>query len=240
MTTTLHIPGKHHFVEEALNTLIIHHPDHALFIGRWLLINEYSDSNGAETSKIVRKLKEKFCFLDVYQKRVHEQGQAYSLNMILRELRSSDYPYWLHIEESWRTVRPFLKRSLDFMDGHPYLHQLQLYHALYYTSHTHIRITEDVEVIAPDTAINFMGVNPRQWREYSLKWPSYSLRPSLTQASFLKANPDLIFNEDSDWFPVVFEFDFALRWQLVGGSMCAVVHDAIVRQQGHRSTYVLL
>jgi len=235
----LHIPGKHHFVEEALNTIIAQHPDHAHFIGRWLLINEFSENNREETSSLIRQLKEQFCFLEIIQKTSHERGQANSLNMILRELRSTGYPYWLHVEESWRTVRPFLKRSLDFMETHPYLHQLQLYHAAYYTSHIHIRVTEDVKVIAPDTSIEFTHVNPRNWREYSFKWPSYSLRPSLTRVSFLKVNPELVFNEDPDWFPVVFEFDFALKWQLMGGSMCGVMEDAIVRQEGHTSTYIL-
>lgn len=240
MTSTLHILGKHRFVEEALSTLIVQHPDDALVIGRWLLINEYSESNRDETSLIVHQLKRKFPFLEIIQKNVHDQGQANSLNIILRELRSSIYPYWLHIEESWRTVRPFLRQSLDFMEGHPYLHQLQLYHAAYYTSHTRTRITEDVEVIAIDSHIDLSDVNPRDWRTYSLRWPSYSLRPSLTQVNFLKANPALAFNVDPDWFPVAFEFDFALKWQQLGGSMCAVMQDAIVRQEGHTSTYVLL
>jgi hypothetical protein len=240
MTTTLHIPSKHQFVEEALETLIMHHPDSALVIGRWLLINEYSENNNDETSLILHQLKGRFPFLCIIQKTAHDQGQANSLNIILRELRSSSFSYWLHVEESWRTVRPFLRQSLDFMDGHPYLDQLQLYRAAYYTSHTHTRITEDIEVIALDSNIDLSDIDPHDWRSYSHKWPSYSLRPSLTRVDLIKANPTLTFNADPDWFPVVFEFDFALKWQHSGGSMCAVVHDAIIRQEGHKSTYVLL
>jgi len=240
MTTTLHIPGKHRFVEEALETLTTHHPASARAIGRWLLINEYSESNSDETSLILHQLKGRFPFLHIIQKTAHDQGQANSLNIILRELRSSTYSYWLHVEESWHTVRPFLHQSLAFMDSHPYIHQLQLYHAAYYTSHTHTQITEDIEVITLDSYIDLSKVNPRDWRMYSLKWPSYSLRPSLTRVDFIKANPTLAFNADPDWFPVVFEFDFALRWQHSGGSMCAVIHDAIIRQEGHKSTYVLV
>jgi len=239
MTTTLHIPGKHRFVEEALNSLVVHHPNHPSVIGRWLLINEYSDSAQEEVGVMVQHLKAKFPFLEVIQKSAFDQGQPKSLNIILRELHSGDLPYWLHIEESWRTVRPFLEWSLDFLDYHPYLHQLQLYLAAYYTSHTHIRITEDVEVIALDSYIDLSDVDARNWRAYGLKWPSYSLRPSLTQVSFLKENPHLIFNADPAWFPVVFEFDFSIQWQLLGGSMCAVSQEAVVRQEGHTSTYVL-
>ena len=240
ITTTLHIPGKHRFVEEALDSLVVHHPDHASVIGRWLLINEYSDDGDQEKVKLIlHDLKAKFSFLEIVQKTAHDEGQATSLNIILGELRSGDLPYWLHIEESWRTVRPFLQSTLDFLDGHPYLHQLQLYKASYYTSHTHTRITEDVKVIALDSYIDLTAADPRDWRAYSLKWPSYSLRPSLTQVSFLKANPYLTFSTDPAWFPVIFEFDFSLQWQLAGGSMCAVTQEAVVRQEGHTSTYKL-
>lgn len=239
ITTTLHIPGKLGFVEEALNSLVVHHPDHASMIGRWLLINEYSESDQDELKLMLQYLMAKFPFLEVVQKSAFDQGQPKSLNIILRELRSGDLPYWLHIEESWRTVRPFLERSLDFLEDHLYLHQLQLYRAAYYKSHTHTRITEDVEVIALDSYIDLHEVDPRDWRSYSLRWPSYSLRPSLTQVSFLKGNPHLNFNADPAWFPVVFEFDFAIQWQISGGSMCAVSHEAVSRQEGHTSTYVL-
>ena len=239
ITTTLHIPGKHHFVREALSSLITHHPDHASIIGRWLLINEYSESNQDEVKLMLQHLKASFPFLEIIQKSPYDQGQPKSLNIILRELRSGDFLYWLHIEESWRTVRPFLEWSIDFLNGHRYLHQLQLYQAAYYSSHTHTRITEDVEVIALDSHIDLTGVDPRDWRAYSLKWPSYSLRPSLTQVSFIKGNPHLIFNAHPEWFPVVFEFDFSIQWQLSGGSMCAVNQEAVVRQEGHTSTYVL-
>ena len=239
ITTTLHIPGKHRFVEEALDSLVVHHPDHASVIGRWLLINEYSESAQEEVEVMLRHLKAKFPFLEVIQKSAFDQGQPKSLNIILREVRSGDLPYWLHIEESWRTVRPFLHWSLHFLEGHPYLHQLQLYQAAYYTSHTHTRITEDVKVVALDSYIDLTDADPRDWRAYSLKWPSYSLRPSLTQVNFLKANPHLIFNTDPAWFPVVFEFDFSIKWQLSGGSMCAVSQEAVMRQEGHTSTYVL-
>ena len=94
-------------------------------------------------------------------------------------------------------------------------------------------------MIALDSYIDLIGVDPKEWREYSLKWPSYSLRPSLTQVSFLKGNPHLIFNTNPAWFPVAFEFDFSNQWQLSGGSMCAVIQEAVVRQEGHTSTYVL-
>jgi hypothetical protein len=239
ITTTLHIPGKHLFVEEAINSLVLHHPDHASMIGRWLLINEYSECHKEEVELMLQHLKARFSFLEVIQKSAYDQGQPKSLNIILRELRSGDFPYWLHIEESWRTMRPFLEWSVDFLDDHRYLHQLQLYQAAYYTSHTHTRITEDVEVIALDSYIDLTDVDPRDWHAYSLKWPSYSLRPSLTQVSFLKANPHLTFNAEPAWFPVVFEFAFSIQWQLSGGSMCALSHAAVIRQEGHTSTYVL-
>lgn len=239
ITTTLHIPEKHIFVEEALDSFVTHHPDHSFVVGRWLLINEYSDNNQEEVAVKLRHLKNKFPFLDAVQKSAQDQGQPESLNIILHELRAGNFSYWLHIEESWRTIRPFLQSSLKFLDEHLYLQQLQLYQAAYYTSHTHIQITEDIKVIALDSYIALNDVDPRDWRAYSLRWPSYSLRPSITRVNFLKASPDLTFNTDPAWFPVIFEFDFSIKWQLMGGSMCAVTRDAVVRQEGHRSTYVL-
>ena len=61
ITTMLHIPGKHRFVEEALDSLVVHHPDHASVIGRWLLINEYSDDGDQVKVKLsLQDLKAKF------------------------------------------------------------------------------------------------------------------------------------------------------------------------------------
>lgn len=54
-------------------------------------------------------------------------------------------------------------------------------------------------------------------RTYSIRWPSYSLCPSLTQVNFLRANPDLIFNVDPAWFPVIFEFWFLHKMATLGG-----------------------
>lgn len=239
MTTTLHIPGKEEFVRTALDSFLMHHPNHRSLVKRWLVINEFSNYQSSDRSNALQRIQEQYPFINTYQKEAHEQGQARSLNILLEELRIGNYSYWLHVEESWRTVRPFLGIAVQALDDHPYLHQLQLYHADYYLNHTHTRITEDIEVIALNSHVDLMGADPRAWRTFSYSWPSYSLRPSLTRACFLKDHADLVFDTDPDRFPVIFELDFAIKWELRGGSMCALVDKAIVRQEGHRSTYTL-
>lgn len=241
MTTTLHLPGKEEFVRTALNSFIKHHPDHTFFVKRWLLINEYSPDEGASSRarETLQNMQRQYQFLDLYQKTAQDQGQARSLNMILEKLTAGNYDYWLHIEESWRTVRPFLRLAMNALDDHPYLHQLQLYEAAYYLDHTHTRITEEVKVVALNSHVDLTSADPRHWRTYSYSWPSYSLRPSLTRASFLRRHPELKFDVNPESFPVVFELDFAIRWQLLGGSMCALMEGATLRQEGHQSTYTL-
>lgn len=239
MTTTLHIPGKKEFVHTALDSFLMHHPNHTSLVTRWFLVNEFCEDEGSYASKALQEIKEQYPFIDTYQKDVHEQGQAQSLNIILEELRTGDYTYWLHIEESWRTTRPFLDVAIRSLDAHPYLHQLQLYHADYYLNHTHTRITEDIKVIALNSHVDLTNADSRNWRSYSYSWPSYSLRPSLTQVQFIRRHPKLVFDENPDSFPVIFELDFAIKWQRLGGSMCALLQKATVRQEGHRSTYTL-
>lgn len=239
MTTTLHLPGKEEFVERALESVLLHHPDHHDFISRWFLINEFSEDGGERALSALENISQRFPHVDIYQKRAHERGQARSLNTILDLLRSGNYDYWLHIEESWQITRPFLAEALESMDSHPYLHQLQIYHAAYYLSHTHTRITKEVEVIALNSNVDLTTADPRNWRSYSLSWPAYSLRPSLTRVAFLRDHPELVFDTDPTAFPVIFEFDFAINWTLQGGTMCALVYEAVVRQEGHRSTYTL-
>lgn len=239
MTTTLYIPEKLGFVEAALSSFIEHHPDHFAFIGRWLLVNEFSEVQNSRAAQALQGIRRQYPFIETYQKAAHEQGQARSLNIILNELRTGNYSHWLHIEESWRTVRPFLNVAIKALDNHPHLHQLQLYHADYYLNHTHTRIDDDIKVVALNSHVNLVHANPREWRTYSYSWPSYSLRPSLTQVRFLRDHPQLLFDTNPASFPVIFELDFAIKWQLLGGSMCALVQKAILRQEGHRSTYTL-
>lgn len=239
MTTTLHILEKENFVSMALESFVKHHPDHSAFIKRWLVINEYSEDLSVRAEQALQNIQRQFPFIETYQKQEHEQGQANSLNIILGKLRTGNCTYWLHMEESWRTVRPFLGTTVRAMDAHPYLHQLQLYRADYYLNHTHTRITDDVKVVALNSHVDLIGADPRAWRTFSFSWPSYSLRPSLTRVGFLKDHADLVFDTNPDSFPVIFELDFAVRWQLQGGSMCALMQEAIVRQEGHRSTYAL-
>lgn len=161
------------------------------------------------------------------------------MNIILETLRAGDFLYWLHIEESWRTVRPFLNEPVAFLNLHRYLHHLQLYNAAYYLDHTHARITENVKVVELNSHVNLRSAHCRNWQSYSHRWPSSSLRPSLTQVKFLRDHSQLAFNTSPDSFPVIFELEFAIKWQLLGGTMCALLKEAIVRQEGHQSTYTL-
>lgn len=240
MTTTLHVPQKEHFVRTALESFTQHHPDQAAFIDRWLVINEYSDDVNAPTaSHAIARLQQEFPHLEFYQKSAAEQGQARSLNMILDVLRAGGYRYWLHVEESWQTIRPFLGEAVQALDEHAYLQQLQLYNAPYYLNHARTRITENLEVVALDSSVDLTHASPHDWRTYNYKWPSYSLRPSLTRASFLRDHPKLTFDTHAANFPVAFEFEFAVKWHLLGGSMCALMPEAIVRQEGHQSSYTL-
>lgn len=239
MTTMLHLPEKEHFVRRALDSFIKHHPHHESLIDRWLILNEYNEDEKPNAACALAKIRKDFPFVEIHQKTASDRGQARSLNIILDELHAGDYAYWLHVEESWYTLRPFVHTAVKALDDHPHLHHLQLYHAAYYLNHTHTRISDDVKVVALNSHVDLASADPRNWRAYSLSWPSYSLRPSLTRVDFLRKHPELVFDTDPSNFPVIFELDFAIRWQLRGGSMCMLIPEAVERQEGHESTYTL-
>lgn len=230
VTSMLHVPGKLHFVEEALRSVQRHHSvkDLAL-VTTWLVINEY---NAPERC---RQLHQKFPHVTILQKGSHQQGQAHSLNIILKELRDGNYTFWVHFEESWVCVRPFLAETLEFMVAHNNVHQLQLYCANYYLNHTKQDLGSGIEMIRLNSDVS--TARPQDWSSYLYKWPLYSLRPSVTRVDFLLSEPSFLFSTDTDLWPVAFEFEFSLKWYKKGGTMCACVDAAVVRQQGHKSTY---
>lgn len=238
ITTTLHIQGKERFVDEVLSSLLRYHtPKSLASVTKWLVINEFTHSSFYTTLEKCRCLHKKYPFLTIVHKNSHHQGQASSLNTVLDELREGDFDYWLHVEESWVCTRTFLDDSLEFMVSHPHIHQLQLYHSDYYLNHTKHHLRNGVDMIELGSHVDTSTVKPQDWSAFSYKWPLYSLRPSVTRVDFLTKHPSLRFSTDPHLWPVAFEFEFALKWHSLGGTMCAYTCSALTRQQGHVSTY---
>jgi len=166
-----------------------------------------------------------------------QKGQAYSLNLIVRRLAEAKAKYWLHWEESWEAVSPFLSRAIAAMEASEAL---------------------QVELSPTDEWQKFMTATPlpgqgrviqapptmrecnwtRLWgtkgfdRSY---WPLFTLHPSLNNVErVIAADP---FSEDDDKWPVIFEFQWACTLVRGGARKSALVPPPVMRQSGHKSSY---
>jgi len=166
-----------------------------------------------------------------------QKGQAYSLNMIVRKLAETKARYWLHWEESWEAVSPFLSRAIAAMEAS---HALQV--ELSPTDEwerfmTTAQLPGQGRLIqAPPTMrecnwTRLWGTNGFD-RSY---WPLFTLHPSLNNAErVVAADP---FPEDDDKWPVIFEFEWACTLVRGGARKSALVPPPATRQSGHSSTY---
>jgi hypothetical protein len=207
----------------------------------WFIVNEYSANPRADWAALMAKTYPQMTFI---QKTKEKKGQAHSLNMILEAVKP--YDYWIQWEDTWFPERPFLARALDVMRT-TQICQLQVTMARRSVSwlnlpESRLRPSRTqngipyVEIKADPEIVNYLG---RDAHDYVSDWngpgwPLFSLQPSLNRVSHMR-NLAPYSTEPALW-PVKFEWDFARRWYVAGGTK-AVLPDGPVIRPGHVSTY---
>jgi len=211
-------------------------------VDRWLLVNEHSESPKQDWAKVV---KEKYPFLELYQKDASQKGQAASMNYILQQI--PPYTYWIHWEESWYCRSPCFMRMFDVMDATS-LTQVQVTQHLDYPNwldpgnHTKETNTTSngIEYIvihaSPGTKETLSLPSEVLNAEKTNHWPLYSLLPSINRVSHYASLGE--FSTDPALWPIKFEWDYARRWYLAGNTKAVLPDGPVVRDNSlHTSTY---
>lgn len=225
--------------QRAITNIHTHNPQNLPH--HWFIVNEYSDKPKTDWKQ---RMKETYPQMTFVQKTQDQKGQAVSLNLILEAIRP--YDYWIQWEDSWYPERPFLSRAIDVMNSSN-ISQLQVTHSRKYVSwldvpkdrqehHTTSNGTKYVQIKASSEIKHYLK---RHSKDYAVEWnkmgwPLFSLQPSINRVSHIR--PLGGFSTDPALWPVKFEWEFARRWFLTGGTK-AVLPDGPVIRPGHVSTY---
>ena len=248
-TTILHDPLKTAIFTRVVSQMEMFHPKL-----NWLVINEYYPfrdkkvTTCIDTKYLIRchnvcnkgkcqvyehvpsaaaRLSRDFPHLFIVQKQRRDAGQARSLNMIFSALRHINASYWVHWEESWIPVAPFVHSALSLMREHA-LDQLQLNHAVWENSEKELQ-DDNVTIHTKP----YLRDQPRKWEIF--KWPLFSLQPSMNRVDFLRRC--LPFDESMDRWPVQFEYDFGVCTLRLGIRKGVVRTPVAIRAEGHVSSY---
>lgn len=208
-------------------------------ISRWVVINEYSEKPKEDWAK---KMYEKYPFIELIQKTEFSKGQAASMNLILDLL--IPYKLWIHWEDTWYSRVSCLDRAFSVMDATNII-QLQM------TQHkekpnwldvdaSRIHCTSGYCRIDPSNdVLTYLSMSPHDGFDKNVfnNWPLYSLLPSINRAAFYNVRRLGYFSTDPKLWPIRFEWDYARRWYLAGGTKAVLEDGPVIRKNDHVSTY---
>lgn len=222
-----------------IDSILKYHPGINAFVD-FYVINEYSSSPKEDWSS---KIKEKYSFVNFIQKTENIKGQGESLNLILDLIKP--YVYWIHWEEAWYCDREFMFDAIQIMDN-TNTTQLQFTKE---GNHTHW--SEKVNMTFCHRMLNnnnycFINYNINDYpkinidKEFShedwmsVKWPLYSIRPSINRVKDYNFGKFLI---NPEYWPLKFEMDFGERWMRNKYVKAIFLEGSVTRNPSHVSTY---
>jgi len=213
-----------------------HTPQTLSRIGRWVIINEYSPN---PTQDWVRRVQDRYPWMECIQKEAWQKGQAYSMNLCLSLIAGSEF--WIHWEEAWETRATFLDDAFAAMEGSD-ITQLQFT----YNEGTVNWLDVDQDRQHCEERICRIDAAPETGElvkrsAYDLDaamlkgWPLYSLLPSINRVKdYLWLGE---FSQDPRLWPVKFEWDYARRWWARGNKKAVMSDGPVYRPGKHVSTY---
>jgi hypothetical protein len=223
----------------SMDSIIQFHPNIELFMDIYV-INEYSSNPFADWNQIISH---KYPFINFIQKTAEFKGQGESLNLILTMIKQ--YTYWIHWEEAWFVTREFLFDAIKIMDSTK-ITQLQFTKE---GDHTHwIEKTEQKSCHFVPNNNDYCIINyniddyPKididrkfthdDW--IKVKWPLYSIRPSINRVKDYKIGLFLI---NPEYWPLKFEIEFGERWMRNNNIKGIFIEGPVTRKKTHVSTY---
>ena len=222
-TAYLALPGKYEQLTEALSSFVRYYDSDK--IREFLVINEYDTR---DTNDKIHTLRNQFPFITFIAKTREQRGQTRSLNMILDYLRNNGYKYWIGLEESWYTTRPFVAEAHEIMESTD-LGQLQ-----FTNSWRGIPKQQIVERPLYTEILSSRTYPPTWVGGDEVFWPLFSLRPGIDRVTNLLEIG--YFDETPEKWPITFEYDYSLKW--VQNNRKGVLKKyAATRSHSHTSTY---
>ena len=228
ITTYLALDNKFNEADDALNTFFKFEDTNK--INKYLLINEYHEK---DTSELLKKLKEKYPKLIIYQKKSNEIGQTYSLNIIIKLLKLFNFKYWIQWEEGWYVNKPFINKSIDIIDKYN-LDQLQFTYLDWHDQDN--KIHKDGFYLIPSRGKDYYN-NASNTEKAFPKWPLFSLRPSINRVSKILQLGYFKKNEPEEKWAQKFEHNFALKFVNADGIKGTLIEDYVLRNPKHKSTW---
>jgi hypothetical protein len=204
-------------------------------ITNFVVINEYDANANIDYGKLIRA---RYPYIKFIQKSASQQGQARTLNMFLKMI--DKYVFWIHWEESWIAIAPFIQKSKLILDNDTLITQLQLTYD-WQDVGDRLQQKDGYQIVNLDK--EYFNIQHDVYRydelveQYGIGtiWPIYSLRPSFNRVSRYKNIP--AFNEDPELWPVRFEYEYGMKW-VDAGSVKAIIQPTVaIRQENHVSTY---
>lgn len=196
-----------------------------------IVINEW-DENYLSYIDLMKKHYPQIRFI---QKSREDQGQARSLNILIRDhLLHCPHKYWIHWEDTWVCSRPLLPDVITMMEKNPQVAQLQLTDD--WKKMQHSTPLPDITILHPPHKDD-KSIYERDQLEIGT-WPLFSLRPSINRLSFFQRHAnDFYFLEDPYLWPLRFEWEFG-RIFLRNKGVKAITNKPYARRVGgHKSTY---
>lgn len=231
--------NKFEVLTQSIDSILKHHGNDELkLIDKFVIINEYSDEPINNWKKIIQ---DKYPFVEFIQKNKKQRGQVYSLNMILNMIKT--YDYWIHLEESWYCIRPFISDCIRIMSDTDITQlQINMHRVKNIASWLDISkdryacINDEYCIIKPppDLITEKEWEKNKGWVQYS--WPLYSLQPSINRVKkYAEIGP---MPDDPSLWPVTFEFLYGLRFIEKGNTKATLKHSAFKRDlHKHVNTY---
>ena len=229
-----------------IDSILKYHSNIDSFID-FYVVNEYSSDPIKDWNSIV---KERYPFVNFVQKSEDLKGQGESLNLILNLIKT--YTYWIHWEEAWYCDRTFIFEAIQIMDS-TNITQLQFTKELV-DSNNNKYLTHWEDKIDMKTCHRMPNDNNYCILEYSInnypkinldkdfshddwmnvKWPLYSIRPSINRVSDYNFGKFLI---KPEYWPLKFEIDFGERWMRKNHVKGIFIEGSVTRKPTHVSTY---
>lgn len=204
-----------------------------------VVINEWSQ----DASHYVEFMKKHYPQVTFLQKSKEDQGQARSLNLLIRNhLLHSSKKYWIHWEDTWVCTRSFYPEIVQMMETYPQVTQLQLT-----GDWKDFPRQQDLGCIRILLPLQHPQENNQTQTIYEMKtmdiseWPLFSLRPSINRLSFFQRHAkDFYFLEDPYLWPLRFEWEFGRIFLRNQGIKAITQKPYTQRLDGHKSTYTQL
>ena len=205
----------------AIDSILYHEPHIKAFID-FYVINEYCE-NPREDWKT--KVTQKYPFVTFIQKTSDLKGYENTLNIILDLIKT--HVYWIHLEESWYSIRPFIMDAMHIMDNSK-ITQLQFSKVLDGTKYGRTDWIEKVIETNCHRIPRYNNYCMISNTETDTK-PLYSLRPSINRVkdyNFGKFNV-------SDKF----ETEFGERWMKKNYVKAIIMEGSAARKMTHVSCF---